>query len=636
MTLYKQLVAGMLAVFLLLMGSVLAVEFQTTRNFLTQQQRSEMNNTINTVGLALAPYLEQKDRIAVESVINALFDGSSYSVVKLTFLDTDEEIIRSYPVVANGVPKWFTELNFLTKLHDRRVVTSGWMQLAEIEIISHPGDAYEQLWQALIKLLTAFSGMFMIGIVIVSLMLRRALNPLTLITRKMEEIANNQFGEPLAKPATKDLIAVVDGINSMSLQVEKSFKAQAKEAEQLRERAYMDPVSQLGNRSFFMGQLNQWLQESAKGGVALLQAQFIKEAYDDSGYESGDALVKELADQLNITTNSPAVTIARINTEEFGFILPNISENELKQLAENIVHSAQNMRPDPTGMAPIELSLGLVYNEERKSSTEILSLVDNALSLAHSHPEQNYGLVSNANQTVMRGKQQWKALVEEAISNRTIEFKFQSANQGSGETFHREVFSSIEKDGVRYTANQYLFALEQLNAGYIFDQYVIESMIKNLEKGYLEGTLAINLTVSSISEPSFIRWLTKILSQHPDVAHLLHFEIPEICFVNNQHHTALLCHAIRTSGAEFGVDNYGRNFHSLDYINEFRPKYVKLDYLYTHQLEDEKQRYTLTSISRTAHDLGITTIASRVETQNQLDFLSEHFIQVFQGFIVDK
>ncbi len=199
----------MLAVFLILIGSVMAVEFKTTRNFLMQQQRSEMNNTINTVGLALAPYLEQKDSVAVESVINALFDGSSYSVVRLTFLDTDEEIVRSYPVVANGVPKWFTELNFLNKLHDRRVVTSGWMQLAEIEIVSHPGDAYEQLWAALVNLATAFLGMFLIGIVLVSLMLTRALKPLKLITRKMEDIAKNHFGEPLEKPRTKDLIAVL-------------------------------------------------------------------------------------------------------------------------------------------------------------------------------------------------------------------------------------------------------------------------------------------------------------------------------------------------------------------------------------------------------------------------------------------
>ena len=141
MTLYKQLVAGMIAVFLMLMASVFIIEFNTTRNNLVQQQRSEVNNTINTVGLALAPYLENKDQVAVESVINALFDGSSYSVVRLIFLDNGEEILRSYPVKPLDVPDWFTRLHLFEKIHERRVVTSGWMQLAEVEIVSHTGDA---------------------------------------------------------------------------------------------------------------------------------------------------------------------------------------------------------------------------------------------------------------------------------------------------------------------------------------------------------------------------------------------------------------------------------------------------------------------------------------------------------------
>ncbi len=161
-------------------------------------------------------------------------------------------------------------------------------------------------------------------------------------------------------------------------------------------------------------------------------------------------------------------------------------------------------------------------------------------------------------------------------------------------------------------------------------------MIEKLQTGLVAEPLAINIAQSSLSQPSFIRWITNTLEKNRDVASLLHFEIPEECFIQQPHHAALLCHAIRTSGAEFGVDNYGRNFQSLDYINEYRPNYVKLDYLFTHNLDDEKQKFTLTSISRAAHNLGITTIASRVETQTQLDFLSEHFVEVFQGFIVDK
>lgn len=636
MTLYKQLVAGMIAVFLMLLISVFIIEFNTTRDNLAQQQRSEVNNTINTVGLALAPYLEAKDHVAVESVINALFDGSSYSIVRLIFLDTEEEILRTYPVQAIDVPDWFVSLNLFEKIHDRRVVTSGWMQLAEVEIVSHTGDAYTQLWSAFERLVIAFSIILLIGLFSISFILRRALRPLQLIVKKMEQVAKNQFGDPLPRPATQDLIYVVDGINSMSSQLEKSFKAQAKEAQQLRERAYIDPVSGLGNRAYYMSQLNSWLNESGMGGVAILEASFIKELYEDKGYEAGDGMIRELADHLKVSLTSPDLTLARISTEEFGLILPNMDTSELKLIADSIITFVQDINADPTGMATPNFALGLVHNESRKDSSEILTMLDNALASAKSNPEQSYGYVSSASSSTLMGKQQWKHLVEEAINNDWVNFRFQAANNSWGQAYHREVFSAIEKDGERFSANQYLYALEQLGVSHVFDEYVIESMVNRLKAERVSEPIAINIAQSSISQPSFIRWVTQFLNKNKDVAELLHFEIPENCFINAPHHTALFCNAVRSAGADFGVDNYGRNFQSLDYINEFRPAYVKLDYLYTHHLDDEKQKFTLTSISRTAHNLGIKTIASRVETQTQLDFLSEHFIEVFQGFIVDK
>ncbi|WP_158108548.1 bifunctional diguanylate cyclase/phosphodiesterase [Vibrio furnissii] len=636
MTLYKQLVAGMVTVLILLMICVFIIEFKTTRNSLEQQQRSEVSNTINTVGLALAPYLENKDTVAAESVINALFDGSTYSVVRLTFLDDNAEIVRSYPIKPSQVPDWFTNLDLFEPIHDRRVVTSGWLQLAEVEIVSHPGEAYAQLWQALIRLCLAFGSITLVGLIAIALIVRHALKPLQMIVQKMEQIARNQFGEPLPLPDTRDLIAVVDGINSMSAQVEKYFKAQAQEAQMLRERAYIDPVSQLGNRAYYMNQLNAWLSDNAIGGVAILQAQFIKDLYEEKGYEAGDGMVRDLAAQLKATITTPNATISRISTEEFGLILPNLDESELRLVADGLINAIQVVNPDPTGMAAADAALGVVHNKDNKTSTEMLSLLDNAVATSKANPEIKYGFVTSATNQVVMGKQQWKALVEEAIHHDWVTFRFQAANNSWGQTFHREVFSAIEKDNERYSANQYLFALEQLHASHLFDQYVLQTMAEKLESGELTDTLAINIAQSSIEQPSFIRWVTQLLARHKTVCDKLHFEIPESCFVNAPHHTALFCHAVRSAGAGFGVDNYGRNFQSLDYINEFRPDYVKLDYLFTHHLDDEKQKFTLTSISRTAHDLGVTTIASRVETQVQLDFLSEHFIDVFQGFIVDR
>ncbi|WP_277206393.1 bifunctional diguanylate cyclase/phosphodiesterase [Vibrio misgurnus] len=637
MTLYKQLVAGMIAVFILLLIAVFSIQFNTTRNSLEQQQRSDVNNTINTVGLALAPYLQQKDTVAVESVINALFDGSSYSVVRLIFLDDGHEILRSYPIQPNTVPSWFTQLPLFAPIHDRRVVTSGWMQLAEVEIVSHPGPAYAQLWDALLDLCTAFVAMLMLGMLAVAWLLKRALRPLQLIVNKMELVANNQFGAPLPRPNTQDLISVVDGINKMSEQVESAFKSQAKEAQQLRERAYLDPISQLGNRAYYMSQLSNWLTESGVGGVAILQAEFIQELHETKGYQASDDMIRELADRLKNSITTKDILLARISTYEFGIIMPNMDHSELKIVADSMISCIENINPDPTGLGKTHLALGVVVSNKRQSSnTLLLSLLDNALAKAKANPELKYGFINSDTDKVIWGKQQWKTLVEEAIHNDGFTLRLQAANNSWGQTFHREVFSAFEKDGVRYSANQFLFALEQLHISHLFDQYIIEKVIAVLEQGEQTEPLAINIAQGSLSQASFIRWISQILAKHPAVASWLHFEIPENCFIHQPHYTALFCHAVRSAEADFGVDNYGRHFQSLDYINEFRPKYVKLDYLFTHHLDDERQTFTLTSISRTAHNLGITTIASRVETQTQLDFLSEHFIEVFQGFIVNK
>ncbi|MDD9174478.1 EAL domain-containing protein [Aliivibrio finisterrensis] len=636
MTLYKQLVSWMTVVFLLLMISVFAIEFRNTQTFLENQQRSEVNNSINTVGLALAPYLENEDKVAAESVINALFDGSYYSAVRLTLFNTDDEIVRVYPITIDSVPKWFSDLHLFRTISESRIITSGWLQLAEVEIVTHPGYAYQQLWNALTQLATTFLIVIALGVIIISIVVRRALSPLQSIIIKMKQVAENNFSGELQQPKTKDLEAVINGINSMSAQIAQSFQSQAKEAEKLRDKVYLDPISGLGNRAFFMAQLNTWLAESAKGGVALFRVNFINKVYEEEGYEAGDAKVKELSDLLKVTLPSTNVILTRVNACEFGFIFPSIEEEELKIAADNIIAYTQDIKGDPTATAPIDADLGVVFNESRKTTTDILSLADNALTQAHSHPELAYGYIADESAHELMGKQQWKQFVDEAINEHLFDFTLQLATTHLGAVFHQEVFSAIEKDNQRYSANQYLLALDQLNETTPFDQFVIRTMIERIIAEEITQPVAINLANRSIENPSFVRWLTNTLRKNKSIASLLHFEIQETSFIENEDHTALLCNVIRSFGAEFGVDNFGRNFESLEYLKVFRPKYVKLDYLFTHQLNDEKQRYILASISRTAQNLGITTIASRVENKEQLELLSEHNVDVFQGFFINE
>lgn len=636
MTLYKQLLTWMLAVFILLVTSVFVVEFNTTRQFLESQQMSEINNTVNSMGLALSPYLESDDTVAAESVINALFDGGYYKAVRLTMLRTGDEIIRTYPTAIEGVPAWFTNLDLFRTITDSRVLTSGWLQLAEVEIIGHPGYAYQQLWQAMKQLVTGFLFIFALTATMVSLLLSYALKPLKAITLKTRQITENQFGDPLPLPKTSDLVSVVKGINKMSSQLQLHFEEQAKEADRLRERAYQDPISGLGNRSYFMGQLKTWLAESGHGGMALLKVDHIQSLYENQGYQAGDNAIEKLANSLKIAVNMPEATIARLGEAEFAFLAPSISIEELQGLGENILYCVDELQPDPTGSAPLDAQIGLVFNTGHKEVGTLLSLADNALSQAGQTPSNPIALVQQSTDSQAIGKQQWKTIVMEAIANHQFNFKFQKVSDNKGSLIHSEVFTAISKNNTYYSAGQFLSAIEQLDQGEMFDRYVIEHMVKKLHNEDNIGPVAINLTQSSVTNPTFVRWLNHFLDHQSALASQIQFEIPESLFVNYADHAGLLCDVIRQRGFTFGVDNYGRHFHSLDYLTEFRPNYVKIDFVYTGELENEQQRNVLASISRTAHNLDITTIATRVETESQLTTLSEHFVNAFQGFIFEQ
>lgn len=123
------------------------------------------------------------------------------------------------------------------------------------------------------------------------------------------------------------------------------------------------------------------------------------------------------------------------------------------------------------------------------------------------------------------------------------------------------------------------------------------------------------------------------LERNQALAELLIFEIHELVIIRHRDEVKLLCEKISKHGFKYGIDCYGRHFNKLDYLHEISPSYVKIDYVYTNHLKDQAQHDMLASICRTAHNLNIMTIATRVETQQQLSALSELYVDGFQGFI---
>ena len=249
---------------------------------------------------------------------------------------------------------------------------------------------------------------------------------------------------------------------------------------------------------------------------------------------------------------------------------------------------------------------------------------------------ESISIIKDINSQTTLGKQQWKSLLEEAISEDLFIYKYQPATLSNGSTYHYEVFTAIKKNNNYYSAGMFLGAIEDLKIGSWFDRHVIVAIINKLNADRASGPFAINITNSCINDPSFIRWLDNLLQKNTSLSSRLFFEIQEISCIRHTDATGILCSIIRKHEFRFGIDNYGRNFQSLTYLKELQPNYVKIDYVYTHQLNDQTKSTVLSSICRTAHSLNIKVIATRVETATQLERLSELFVGGYQGFITDK
>ncbi|WP_318518537.1 bifunctional diguanylate cyclase/phosphodiesterase [Photobacterium leiognathi] len=637
MTLYRQLLLWMLVVFFALISAVFAIQFSTTKDYLVHQQSKELSNAISSVGFALSPYLEDKDMVSAESVINATFDSSFYREVKLSLLDSDKKVVRQYPQAIAGVPDWFQTLVSIKPITQSTTLTSGWMQLADLTVTSSPATAYQQLWKATVQLMLGFIVCSIIGAIILSVVLKKVLKPLKQIQESAKEMATQHFTSSLPTPRTRDLADVVTAFNSMSEQLQNHFEQQAQEADNLRIRAYQDPVSGLANRSYLMSKINSWLSRKPNGGMVLLKADAIEDSYAQYGYESGDKLVQDLSSRLKDLANDD-VTIARLNQSEFALVSPNASKDELIQAGRKMLSMASDLNSDPLGIAPLHAAVGVVMCSANETISSLLSSADNSLTKARQEPKEPLAIIEPSDKKEMPtlGKQQWKALVEEAIANKLIHFTFQKAIDVANNTLHKEAFAYIKKDNQRYNAGQFLSAIEQLNEGAQFDRYIVEQLFEHLENNPNSVPVAINITQSSINDTGFIRWLNSKLKSTPQLKERVLFELPEICFIKQIDNASLLCEIIHQNGFRFGIDNYGHNFSSTGYLSKLRPSYVKLDFAYTSQLDDQIKTDVLQSITRTANNLSVKTIATRVETAEQMDKLAAMDILGFQGFVTDQ
>ena len=632
MTLFRQINSLLFGLFLLVMMGMVYFQFSQTRDFMEQQMETDLNNTSTSLGLMLTPHLESGDLVGAETLINVIFEGGFYRRVTLTWLADNKTQSWENPIVIEGVPSWLSDLDVFKKQTKESLITSGWMQLATLEIEAHPGLGYRNLWLTMNDTLMVLSLLFLLSLIILRIRLNKILKPLHDIVAHAKAISQRKFTEDMPLPVTTELKDVVVSINSMSSQLKKVFNTLDQEVDSLRKDSLIDRISNLPNRQYLSAQLNGFLSEPGHGGLILAKFDWLDEIHSKYGYQVRDETIKVLADKMQAQLPEIAeCVIARIANTEFAFLITKGEREEMSNYVQTLVRMV-NQEMSKAGCEPNSgFFIGVSERLDEMKASELLSQSDNALQQAIKNEKTVQWFDRKKQHKYTR--EQWREKLSLAISNNKFIFNWQPIhNINNNDVIQREVYCRLEVEQQVLNAGVFMPYIELLSLGSELDKCILGSIVTQNILNQTNEPIAVNLTSDSVTDIKFHQWLDTFLNKTVG-SEKIEFEIPESAVSNSLSECIALCEIIKQYGSQFGIDQCGRRIGSLNYLQQIQPNYVKLDQSFSFYNKAEQNSELCRALVNVAKGLDIRVIVTAIEDEEQLNNFRPLNLHGYQGFI---
>jgi EAL domain-containing protein (putative c-di-GMP-specific phosphodiesterase class I) len=120
-------------------------------------------------------------------------------------------------------------------------------------------------------------------------------------------------------------------------------------------------------------------------------------------------------------------------------------------------------------------------------------------------------------------------------------------------------------------------------------------------------------------------------------ARRLKLEVTESVLVANHEANIRTLQDLRGLGVSLALDDFGVGYSSLSYLNTFRFDFLKIDkeFISTVRSRDDRQP-VFEAIMGMATALNLPVTAEGVETQGQLDFVTQQGVSFVQGYFFGR
>ncbi|MBD3756336.1 MAG: EAL domain-containing protein, partial [Gammaproteobacteria bacterium] len=144
-------------------------------------------------------------------------------------------------------------------------------------------------------------------------------------------------------------------------------------------------------------------------------------------------------------------------------------------------------------------------------------------------------------------------------------------------------------------------------------------------------TLAVNVSAVQFRQPDFVEQVKTIVSLSGAKPGGLKLELTESALVDDSDIVHERMQALRDFGIQWSLDDFGTGYSSLSQLKRFPFEQIKIDQSFVRDLLSDKRNMAIVeTIIRLARNLNLSIIAEGVETEAQLQALSDAGCALYQ------
>jgi diguanylate cyclase (GGDEF)-like protein/PAS domain S-box-containing protein len=423
---------------------------------------------------------------------------------------------------------------------------------------------------------------------------------------------------------------------------------QKEQAEMIQHLAFYDPLTDLPNRALVMDRLNHMLMDARRYekrlAVLFIDLDDFKKINDSLGHIEGDAMLVEAAERLRDAVRE-IDTVGRLGGDEFVVLLGSITGvKDVHPIAENLLECFQQKFQLKDRGFLVTASLGVaIYPEDGQSSTELLRNADTAMYCAKDLGRNTYCYFTDEmNQDVLR-----RLLIEEQLNGALERGEFHVCYQPLTDTQTRATISaeallrwnnSILGD---VPPEEFIPIAERTRLIVQIGRFVLSEALqwaaewkKVLKRDF---KIAVNLSPHQLRDEDLVPFIKEKLKQYRVCGNALELEITEGVLLQGHPYVEKNLASLKQLGIGIALDDFGTGYSSLSYLRKYSFNKLKIDRSFIKDIiEDSTDRILVDTSIAMAHGLGLEVVAEGVETEEQLQQLSDLQCDMVQGYLLSR